>query len=292
MLSELTFYIWDGDGAEFFTYRDMNRIEYNVNILAREAGVSTVQFVEADRTQQFRYDEIQKVEDLTHLIALQIGVSLPTVVDWSPGKVMDYRDFERVESQMFAVYQAMGGEGQRIDAGQHKVVVSSTLFPDAWTGNPPHIDFDVPIARTTAELFAFVPHTATVEQRIAEMEGRLIVSLLSDRVLRITATGTVPKCILPIRIALGGLSTIENKTLSTTWEGSGPWTQNVSLTATPANIVMGMAEGMTSAQSEEYASAGLHVSAVNGSTVTVRAIFKKPTIQIPVGLLYSETSVV
>ena len=291
-LPELTFCIWDGDPLEFFTYRDMNRIEYNANIIAREAGVTQVEFVEADRTQQFRYDEMQKLETLTGSIALTLGLALSVYTEWGPGRALNYQDFERVESNLYACYQALGGVGDRIIAGRFKRIVSATIFPDSWAGSPPYVNFDIPMAHATSELFAFVPHTATVEQRVAEMEGRLAVSYVSDRLLRITATGIKPKCIMPIKIALGGLTTIENKTLSTTWEGNGPWTQTVSLTETPDNVVIGMPEGITPAQSEEFASAGLHASAISGTTVTIRAILKKPTIQIPIGIYYSTSSVV
>lgn len=291
-LPELTFCIWDGDPTEFFTFKDMNRITYNANIVAREAGVTQVEFVEADRAQQFRYDEMQKVEVLTGTVALQLGLSIQTFTNWGPGRALTYTDFERVESNLYACYQAMGGIGDRIESGKHKRVVTATLFPDEWTGSPPRIDIDLPMARTTSELFAFVDHRASVEERVAEMEARLSVSLLSDRVLRVTATGIVPKIMLPIRIALGGMSTIENKTLSTTWTGSGPWTQDVTLSATPANVVVGMPEGITAEQSEAFASAGLHASAINGTTLTIRAIFEKPTVQIPIGIYYDTASVV
>ena len=291
-LPELTFCIWEGDPLEYFTFRDMNRITYNANILAREAGVTQVQFVEADRTQQFRYDEMQKVETLTGAIALNVGVSVQTFTEWGPGRALNYEDFERVESNLYTIYRAMGGIGDRIDSGKYKRVVTATLFPDEWTGSPPHIDVDVPMARTTSELFAFVSNDADVEERIAEMEARFSVAILSDRVLRITATGIVPKIIIPIRIALGGLSTIETKTLSTAWSGSGPWTQDVSLSATPANVVVGMPSGITAQQSEDFARAGIHASTIDGTTLTIRAIFEKPTRQIPIGIFYNTESVV
>lgn len=291
-LPELTFCAWDGDAEERFTFRDMNRIEYNANIVAREAGVTQVEFVEATRSQQFRYDEAQKVEDLIQAIAFHLGVNATAPRTWTPGGSLSYVDFERLEANLFASYQALGGIGNRIPAGRYKVIVSATLFPDSWVGTVPHIDLDLPMAFGEAELFAFVPHTVTLAQRIEEMEARMTTAIVSSRVMRITATGTVPKNPLPIRIALGGLPMIENKTLTTDWTGDGPWTQDITLTDTPDNVVVGMAEGMTSEQTAAYANAGIHVSAISGTTVTIRATFERPTIAIPIGVMYSTGSVV
>jgi len=292
-LPELTFCLWDGDPDEHFRWIDMNRLTYNADIIAREAGVTRVQFVPADRAQQFRYDEVQKLEDLIAAIALHIGVPIEQIRSWSAGIRVDYRDFERIESNLYACYLALGGVGERIPAGKFKRIVNATLFPDRWASTPPSIDLDVPMAGTSSELVVFVPHTASMEQRLAEMEARMVGSLVSDKVMRITATGVTPRIQIPIRIALGGLTMIENKTLaSTDWAGDGPWTQTVTLSESPDNVMVGMAEGMTSEQTKAFAEAGLHASAIDGTSVTIRAIFKQPTVNIPIGIYYSTASVV
>ncbi len=291
-LPELTFCIWDGDVDERFRFVDMNRIEYNANIIAREAGVTQVQFIEADRSQQFRYDEAQKLENLTAAIGLQLGIALEPARVWGPGGILSYIDFERIESNLFACYSAMGGIGDRITAGRFKPIVSAVLFKDSWRGNPPCIDLDVPMAHDDAELFVFVPHTATLAERVAEMEGRFVASAVSSRVVRITAAGTIPKINIPIKIALGGLPMIENKTLSTNWSGDGPWSQDITLDEEPETVVVGMPEGITSVQSKAYADAGIHVSAVNGNTITITAMMERPTVAIPIGVLYSVSDVV
>ena len=293
MLPELTFCTWDGDPAEHFRWIDWNRLTYNADMVAREAGVTQVQFITADRTQQFRLDEAQKLEDLTAAIALQLGVAVEDARLWSPGIVLDYRDFERMEANLFACYQALGGVGERITAGRFKRIVAATLFPDHWSGSPPSMLLDVPMAHTDAELVAFVPHTATVEQRIAEMEARLVMSSVSDRVMRVTATGVAPRVQIPIRIALDGMDMIENITLSSSgWSGDGPWTQTITLTESPEHVLVGMAAGMSQAQTKAFAEAGIHASAVNGQTVTVRAVFAKPTVDLPIGIYYATGSVI
>ena len=290
-LPQLMFKVWDGDPNERFTFMDINRLEYNANILARETGVTQVIFIEADRSQQFRYDEAQKLENLTLAIADTIGEVIAIEQNWGPMKGLSWRDFERMESNLYQCYMRLGGVGPRVPDNKFVITVSATLFPDSWVGD--HIDLDVPMAHGDKEIFAYVPHTATVEQRVAEYMARMTVSFLSDRTLRITATGIIPRIMIPIRMTLGGLEVIENKTLASSgWSGNGPWTQDVTLDGDPENIIVGMASSITSEQSREYVESGIHVSNVNGSVVTLRAIFKEPTVNIPVGILYSETSVV
>ena len=53
MLPELMMRIWDGDPDERFRAVDMNRLAYNTNILAREAGVEQESFMEVTRADQF-----------------------------------------------------------------------------------------------------------------------------------------------------------------------------------------------------------------------------------------------
>lgn len=291
-LPQLMFKTWDGDVNERFTFMDMNRLCYNANILAREAGVTQVTFVEADRTQQFRYDEVQKLENLTEAIAFNVGEVVTIEPNWGPMRGITYRDFERIEKNLYDCYVKLGGVGQRIPDNKFLIVVSATLFPDSWTGTPPSIDLDVPMAHGDAELFLFVPNTATVEERLAEAQARLITSVVSDRVIKVTATGIIPRIPVPIRIALGALDMIENFTLDTTWSGDGPWTKTVTLTNAPENVVVGMPAGMTAEQSRAFVEAGIHASAVNDTTLTIRALYAKPSVSIPIAVYYSESSVV
>lgn len=292
-LPQLMFKMWDGDDNERFTFRDMNRLTYNANIIAREANVTEAQFIEADRSQQFRYDEVQKLENLTDAIALTVGLVVGTERNWMPMRSVSYKDFERIESNLYAVYKRLGGIGDRIADNKRLVTVSATLFPNAWTGSPPHIDLTVPFVHAGRDVMAFVPHTATLEQRTVEHKARLSAAITADRTLRITANGMLPRVQLPIKITIGGMNTIEDKTLSAnSWSGTGPWTQNVSVQSTPDNIVIGMASGITAEQAKAYAKAGIHISAVDGSTITVRALYEAPEVDIPVAVLYSTSSVV
>lgn len=292
-LPQLMFKIWDGDPNERFTFRDMNRLGYNANIIAREAGVTQVTFIEADRTQQFRYDEVQKLENLTEAIAQQIGQVLTIERNWGPMRGITFRDFERIESNLYACYQRLGGSGDRIPDNKRLIIVSATLFPDSWTGSQPYIDLDVPMIHPTSEVFVFVPYYATEDERLEEQKARLTASIISDRKLRVRATGILPRIKIPIKIALGGLSMNEKKTLTVAgWSGNGPWTQDVTLSSTPEHVVVGMSEDTSEAESKAYAKAGIHASGVNGTTLTIRAIFEKPSVAIPIGIIYSTESVI
>ena len=73
------------------------------------------------------------------------------------------------------------------------------------------------------------------------------------------------------------------------WTGSGPWTQSIVM-ANPVTVgVITVSENTTSAQATAFAKAGLSVSAVSGNTVTVRAILSKPTVDLPVLMIYEES---
>lgn len=286
--SELMFKIWDGDALERFTATDLNRIEYNANLIADAVGVPATVFIEADRTQQFRYDEAQKLEMLISSVADAAGVSVPTDPYWAPLRSVSCVDFDRWESSLFTIYKALGGLGERIPAGRVLVTYSAVLFASSWTGNGPFsIDLDVPSLHGTAEALAYVPHTATVEQRTAEINAVLQTQTLSDRRIRITALGRRPSVDLPIRISMEGLDMFKSATLTASgWSGSGPYTQSVTLPSAPVNAVVGQADAMTEAQVLASMKGLLCVSAINGSTVTVQALGDKPTIDIPVGILY------
>jgi len=292
-LPQLMFKIWDGDDNERFTFRDMNRLTFNANQIAAEAGVTTVEFVEADRSQQFRYDEVQKLENLTDSIAMTLGLSIIIEGNWRPMRSITFRDFERIESNLYACYQALGGVGDRIPDNKRLITVSAVLFPDAWSGSPAHIDLTVPFVHTNREVMVFVPYYADEEQRMAEYKARMSASIYADRTLRITANGSTPRVAIPIKITLGGLETIKDDiTLSKdSWTGDGPWIQTFSLPEAPENVIIGLPSGVSADAAKAYAEAVIHASAVSGSTVTVRALYSKPTENIPIAVLYSTTEV-
>ena len=73
------------------------------------------------------------------------------------------------------------------------------------------------------------------------------------------------------------------------WTGTGPWTQTIIMANNITTGVITISENTTSAQATAFAKAGISVSAVSGKNVTVRAIMSKPTVDLPVMVIYEQT---
>jgi len=293
-LPELTFKIWEGDSNEYFRPIDMNRISYNVNILAREAGVSQLQFIEADRTQQFRYDEIQKVETLTKAVANKLGLSISIENAWNTSRSLSYVDFERIEANMYRCYQAMGGLGERLPTEKFRIIVTAMLFANEWSStSPAYQDIDVPFYHGDAEAMAWISHKATDEQRFYEIVGRLRTKNITDRKIRVWALGRTPRVDIPMRIKRGILDMNETISLpAASWSGDGPFTQNVTISSAASDAILGVWEGMTDEAVNQFVEGILFPSAINGTTVTIRCIGTKPTIDLNPKLMWNESETV
>ena len=287
-IPELMSKIWDGDDAEYFTFIDMNRVEYNANICAKYAGVGTADFLVTTREGQFRYDEAQKLENLIKAIGAKLGVSVSTESSWSYNRTVSYVDFERWESNIWNLYTALGGVGNRIQAGQILVNYHTTLFASEWQGTGPYyMDLETPAIYSDTEAMAFVSHTADVQQRQAEYNAVLRAVPNGDRVVRYYAMARKPKHDIPVTIAVGGLQMHTEISLpASSWSGSGPWTQDVAVPQGATDAVIGQWEGMTAEAVTQLMAGRIHVSAINGTTITVRAIGTKPTVTLNPMLLY------
>ena len=294
MLPELMMRIWDGDPDERFTFMDMRRVCYNANILARELGVPQVDFHETRHEDQFDYTEAQRLEDLHRSIGEASGLSLLIEPSWGVGRGLSFADFERWESNAWEVYSRIGGVGSRIPSDKLLHTVNAVLFADEWRGDGPYyMDLDVPMVYADRDVIAYVPHTATLEERMAERHALLRAVTTGDRKVRVWALSKRPRINIPIRMTLGVFRMIETKTLTASgWAGSGPWTQTITLSNAVSDAVIGAVETMTDAQVRAFTSAGISASAVNGTSLTIRAILEKPSIDLPIGVMYNSSSVI
>ena len=296
VLPQLMFRRWDGvghgDRQEFFTHTDMNRCEYNANLIAEEAGVPTVEFIETTRASQFRYDEAQKLENLTLAIATALGLTITIETAWMTGRRISFSDFERWEANLFLCYQTLGGVGDRIESHQFLVTAHATLFADGWVGTGPfHYDLTMPAVHPGRDAVAYVDHHATVEQRMAEVNAMLRPTIVSDRTVRIYALSLKPRVNIPIKITVGMMQMGETISLNTSWSGSGPWTKDVTLPSEVADAIVGTCEETTDAMAEEITRCGICVSGVSGTTLTLTALFDRPSIALTMGVIYNETEV-
>ena len=293
MIPEIMSKVWTGADTEFFKHTDMVRVEYNANLCAKYAGVDTVDFMDVGRADQFRYDEAQRLENLIKAIGDKVGVSVMIESAWSYNRTLSYVDFERWESNTWTVYTALGGIGERIPSGTSLVNYHTTLFASAWVGIGPYFtDVEMTAAYGDSEFLAFVTHTATLEQRVAECNAVIRAIPQGDHIVRFQALHYKPRVNIPVTIALRGLNMRTEINLpASAWVGTGPWTQQVTVPQEATEAVMGQWEGMTAEAVGQMMAAMLHVSAIDGTMVTVRAMGSKPTMDLNPVLLYDTENV-
>ena len=292
-LPELMFKIWDGDANERFTFRDMNRVEYNANMIAGELGLSEVEFMENTHRGQFRYDEANVLEALIKEEGVLCGLNLNMETAWNYNRTITYNDFERWESSLFKCYQILGGVGDRIPADRFLHTVNATLFCDDWKGaGPYYIDLDMPSIYPGAEAIAFVSEVATVGQRAAEYNALLQAVYAGDRRIRVYAHSIKPRENIPVKVTTRSFEMYKSFTLTAAgWQGSGPWTQTVDIGQTVANAVIGSDERNSAEQVQAFAEAIIGVSAISGSMVTVRAIGTKPATDVYATIMWSGSNI-
>lgn len=284
---------WKGAVGEFFTHRDMGRIERNLNICSEELSQPTVNYLETTRASQFRYDEAQKIEDHIQTLSSALGLSIETERNWGMGRTVSYVDFERWEAGLWDIYTALGGIGERIPADKHLMSYRTTLFHREWTGDGPYsMVIRFPEIRDDVDCLAFVTHTASIEQRISEYNANIRAKPDADGYIKFEVLSIKPRTDIPVTVAIGGLQMNEVLDLpASAWQGSGPWTQTVSLSVQATDAVIGQWEGMTATQVEQMMRGMLHVSAINGTQVTIRVIGEKPSVDLNPMVLYDSTEV-
>lgn len=293
VLPQLMGRVWDGDPDEYFTHMDMNRVEYNANIVARECGVEQVSFETVTRASQFRFDEANRLEALILACAQSRGLSPRMDVSWSYNHTVSYVDFERWESALWEVYHDLGGVGERIPSDKFLHTVNAVLFKGDWLGTGPfYQELDMPFIYPGIEAIAFLSETATIAQRTAAYNALLQTVYLNDRRVRVYAHSIRPRENIPIKITTKVFEMYKSLTLTAAgWQGSGPWTQTVDIGQTVANAVIGSDERNSAAQVQAFTEAIIGVSAVSGSQLTIQAIGKRPTTDVYATVMWSGSSI-
>lgn len=291
-LPQLMMKIWDGDPDEYFSYKDMNRIEYNANILARETGILEMAFNETTRASQFDYMEAQKLEDLTKVIADSQGIPVEIETAWNYNRTISYVDFERWEVNLWAIYKFLGGIGDRIPNDKNLHTVNVMLFANAWRGIGPYYqDVDVSLLGEDTEAIVYVAESATGSQRVAEYDALLQAVPVRARVARVYAHSIKPRENIPIKITSRAFPMFKSFVIkSNEWSGSGPWTKVVDLGVPVSNAVVGSDNRNTTKQMEDLTKAIIGVSGIDGSKVTLRAVSNKPTTDVNLTVMWSESN--
>lgn len=285
--------IWDGNPNEYFTHMDMNRVEYNANIVARECGVEQVSFETVTRASQFRFDEANRLEALILACANSRGLSPSMDTSWGYNRTVSYVDFDRWESALWEVYHDLGGVGERIPSDKFLHTVNAVLFSNSWKGSGPYYqDLDMPSIYPDTEAVVFVSEVATVEQRASEYNALLQSVYDGSRRMRVYAHSIKPRVNIPIKITSKAFEMYKSFTLTAAgWQGSGPWTQTVDIGETVANAVIGSDERNSAEQVQAFAEAIIGVSAISGSMVTVRAIGTKPATDVYATIMWSGSNI-
>lgn len=184
-----------------------------------------------------------------------------------------------------------------VDAGatymiraEPKVVTSRyyVLPASTWAGTGPY-EQTLAVEDSTIpgqEALVYGDHTMTVEQRAAEYNAVLRASVPAVGRITFRALSIKPKMDLPVRVIDGLFPKMMAVDVpATAWQGSGPWTASVDIGSSVQSAVVGAVSGSSDAQVTDMTDAGIHVSAVNGQTVTLRAMLAKPTVDLKVGVL-------
>lgn len=282
----LTFRTWRGTDDERFRYTEQNRIMANIKALADMVGVS-FQPTEITHADQFSISLQNRIEETIKQICAKLGIEAPMEMAWGARRGLTYRDFDRVENWLYEAYKALNGEGGRIEWDEERNFDPYVLYADNWIGTGPYY-YDLPtdLGGEYNDGLIWVRPSATVAQRAAEYNA-LITVVSSAEGVRLCANGIRPREDIPIIITRGLSPMHESATLqSSKWTGSGPWTQTIVMANAVTTGVLTISENTSSAQAMAFAKAGISVSAVSGNSVTVRAIMAKPTVDLPVMLIY------
>lgn len=161
-----------------------------------------------------------------------------------------------------------------------------TAPASAWTGTGPYVETIVTDGvAMSSEAIAYVDHNATIEQRMAEYNGLLQGTIVSDGRVQLRALAALPKEDLPVRVMTGPFP--YHTTVSvpvSAWSGTGPWMAAVTLSKGLRTAVCGVTELTSDSMAEAFGRAGIHVCSLSGYTLVFRALFEKPAVSLTIGV--------
>ena len=158
----------------------------------------------------------------------------------------------------------------------------------AWTGTGPY-QMDLVVDDTIvpgSDCIVYGDHEMSLPARVSEYNAILRASIPEAGRVRLRALSVKPTTDLGIRIINGVFPLMQSVSVpASAWSGDGPWTAQVQLSRSISSAAVGVTSDAGVVQAESQMAAGIHVSGVDGNTLTLRSMFERPTSDLVVGVL-------
>lgn len=162
-----------------------------------------------------------------------------------------------------------------------------TLPASGWSGNGPYemVVAVAPEITPDTECIVYGDHSMDLEARASELGAMIRAEVVQPGRVRFRALSIKPSKDLAIRI-VSGVPSVRSVVVSRGWwTGSGPWIANVNLGSAISTASVGVISGSSDADVNRIIESSIHVSAISGSVITLRAMYVKPTSDLIVGVM-------